>query len=154
VKAFSGAGITNRIVALFDNDTAAREATRMLAAVPLPANIVVRHYPELPLLRNYPTLGPSGLTSLNVNGLAASIELYLGEDILQDGGGGLIPIQWRGYSQTLRQYQGEVIGKNTLHDAFRGKLEHCRVDRGALQTTDWSGLAAILEMVFHAFDEA
>jgi hypothetical protein len=154
VKAFSGAGITNRVVALFDNDTASQEATRVLSAVPLRANIVVRHYPELALLGNYPTLGPSGLTSLNVNGLAASIELYLGEDILRDGGGELIPIQWRGYSQALHQYQGEVIGKNALHEAFRRKLERCRVDRGAIRTTDWSGVSAILEMVFHAFDAA
>ncbi len=154
VKAFAGAGITNRIVALFDNDTAAREATRTLASVALPANIVVRHYPELAVLRNYPTLGPNGLTLLNVNGLAASIELYLGEDILQDGEGGLIPIQWRGYNHTLREYQGEVIRKNTLHDAFRQKVATCRANPDAMKTTDWYGLSAILEMVFHAFDEA
>ena len=30
VKAFAGAGITNLIIALFDNDTAAREAVRAL----------------------------------------------------------------------------------------------------------------------------
>ena len=71
VKAFAGAGVTNRIVALFDNDTSAREATRALKPLSLPSNIVALHYPDLELLRDYPTLGPSGLTTLNVNGLAA-----------------------------------------------------------------------------------
>ena len=93
VKAFAGAGVTNRIVALFDNDTSAREATRALKPLSLPSNIAVLHYPELELLRDYPTLGPSGLTTLNVNGLAASIELYLGADILRLGDQALTPVQ-------------------------------------------------------------
>lgn len=85
VKAFAAAGITNRIIALFDNDTAGRDAIRALEAVSLPPNIAVRRYPESELLRDYPTLGPSGLTSPDVNGLAASIELYL---VILDGGTG------------------------------------------------------------------
>ena len=96
VKAFAGAGITNRVVALFDNDTAAREAVRLLASVSLPHNLAVRHYPELELLRAYPTLGPGGLTTLNVNGLAASIELYFGEDVLTSGDAGMTPVRWKG----------------------------------------------------------
>lgn len=102
VKAFAGAGITNRVIALFDNDTAAREAIRALGAITLPSNIVVRHYPELCMLRDYPTLGPGGVASLNVNGLAGSIELYLGSDVLRDNQGALIPVQWKGYSEALR----------------------------------------------------
>ena len=58
VKALAGAGVTNRIVALFDNDTSAREATRTLKPLSLPSNIVVLHYPELELLRDYPTPSP------------------------------------------------------------------------------------------------
>jgi hypothetical protein len=82
VKAFLATGITNRVIALFDNDTAAQEARRALANVSIPENIAVLAYPALDLLRDYPTLGPGGLTSLDVNGLAASIELYLGKDVL------------------------------------------------------------------------
>lgn len=152
IKAFAGAGITNRIIALFDNDTAAHEATRALASVALPPNITLRHYPELDLLRKYPTLGPNGLAPLNVNGLAASIELYLGEDLLLNGGRELTPVQWKGYSQTLGQYQGEVLKKNTLHEAFQRRVAACRADPGLLKATDWSGLSAILQMIFRAFD--
>ena len=114
VKAFAGAGITNRIIALFDNDTAAREAVRALQTVRLPPNFAVRHYPDLELLRAYPTLGPGGLTTLDVNGLAASIELYFGKDVLSDGQGGMIPVRWKGYSDALRNDQGEVGNKGRL----------------------------------------
>ena len=152
VKAFAGSGVTNRIVALFDNDTSAREATRALTSLSLPPNIVVLHYPDLMLLRDYPTLGPNGLTKSNVNGLAASIELYLGADILRLGNQTLTPVQWKGYSDTLQQYQGEVRKKSALHGAFSRRLAHCRTNPAALEETDWSGLSAILRMVFRVFD--
>src|SRR5690606_5828854 len=45
VKAFAGAGIANRIIAILDNDTAAAVALRGLAAIKLPDNIRVIQYP-------------------------------------------------------------------------------------------------------------
>ncbi len=152
VKAFAAAGITNRVIALFDNDTAAREATRALETISRPPNIAVRHYPGLELLRTYPTLGPGGLTSMDVNGLAASVELYLGEDVLRDGQGTLTPVQWKGYSETLKQYQGEVMRKPKLHAAFHEKVARCRANPDALKKADWAGLSAILQEIFRAFD--
>jgi hypothetical protein len=153
VKAFSATGITNRVIALFDNDTAARAAKRALANVSIPKNIAVLSYPELESLRNYPTLGPGGLTSLDVNGLAASIELYLGDDVLQDDKGQLTPVQWKGYNETLKQYQGEVMGKVMLQTRFQEKAFRCKTTPELLQTTDWTGLSAILQEIFHAFEQ-
>ena len=153
VKAFSATGITNRVIALFDNDTAAREARRALANVSIPKNIAVLYYPELESLRNYPTLGPGGLTSLDVNGLAASIELYLGDDVLRDDEGQLTPVQWKGYNETLKQYQGEAMGKAMLQARFQEKASCCKEDPELLQTTDWTGLSAILQEIFHAFEK-
>lgn len=150
VKAFAGAGITNRVIALFDNDTAAHEATRSLDTIPLPPNIAVLHYPDLEMLRHYPTQGPAGLSHLDVNGLAASIELYLGADVLSQNGT-LVPIQWRGYSEALEKYQGEVMRKNQVHDAFQRKVRQCRTDVEAMQAADWVGLKSVLEAVFRAF---
>ena len=46
VKAFAGAGIVNRTVALFDNDTAARAVLAGLRSIRLPSNIVVKHLPD------------------------------------------------------------------------------------------------------------
>lgn len=152
VKAFSATGITNRVIALFDNDTAAQDAKRALTNVLIPENIAVLSYPILELLKNYPTLGPSGLISLDVNGLAASIELYLGDDVLRDDDGKLTPVQWKGYNETLKQYQGEIMGKTRLQARFQEKVFRCKANPKLLQTTDWAGLSAILQKIFHAFD--
>jgi hypothetical protein len=121
VKAFAGAGITNFVIALFDNDTAARDALRSLEGISLPNNFVVCRYPDLELLRSYPTVGPAGVASLDVNGLAGSIELYLGEDVLRETHGSLVPVQWKGYNGTLKQYQGEVLQKAKLQLAFNAR---------------------------------
>lgn len=150
VKAFAAAGISNRIVAVFDNDTAAFDARRSLAAVQLPQNIAVCSYPDLSSLEAYPTLGPSGLALLNVNGLAASIELYLGKDILANGED--FPVQWKGYVESLGKYQGEVMHKRCLQKRFREKAVRCKSSADELNRCDWTGLKAILEVIFHAFD--
>lgn len=78
VKAFAGAGIVNRTVALFDNDTAARAALAGLRSIRLPSNIVVKHLPRLVELESYPTIGPTGSALMNVNDVAGELELYLG----------------------------------------------------------------------------
>jgi HEPN/Toprim N-terminal domain 1 len=153
VKAFAATGITNRVVALFDNDTAAQDARRALAQVSLPRNVIVRSYPDLQVLRSYPTLGPSGQINLDVNGLAASIELYLGVDVLLSADGGLVPVQWRGYNETVGKYQGEVMRKAQLMLAFDKKVDKARQNPQSLAEGDWSGLLAILSEVFNAFDE-
>jgi hypothetical protein len=71
VKAFVATGIENRVLALFDNDTAGLAALRKLASIKFPKNIVALQYPPLWLARDYPTLGPNGLTSMDVNGMEA-----------------------------------------------------------------------------------
>jgi HEPN/Toprim N-terminal domain 1 len=153
IKAFSATGITNKVIALFDNDTAAADARRALAAVSLPRNISIRAYPSLATLRCYPTLGPSGNTELDVNGLAASIELYLGRDVLTQGDGSLMPVQWKGYNETLGQYQGEVMRKAQLQHAFDRKAASALTNSALLAAGDWSGLSAIAQVIFTAFDD-
>jgi hypothetical protein len=93
VKAFAGSGIVNRMIAIFDNDTAAAAALRSIASLTLPRHIAILRLPELDYLANYPTLGPTGVVNTNINGLATSIELLLGSDVLSDAEFGLTPIQ-------------------------------------------------------------
>ncbi|HEY0779859.1 MAG TPA: HEPN/Toprim-associated domain-containing protein, partial [Gemmatirosa sp.] len=121
VKAFVGAGILNRVVALFDNDTAGAAALGTLTPIRMPPNIVALQYPPLRLARQYPTVGPGGRAEMDVNGLAGSIELYLGPDVLSDGGE-LAPVHWKGYDEKLRRYQGEVVGKRDILERFERKL--------------------------------
>lgn len=149
VKAFAATGISNRVIALLDNDTVAREARRSLSGVTLPENITVLHYPPIESLRSYPTLGPSGEVLLDVNGTAASIELYLGRDIL-----GLSPVQWAGYSQTMKTYQGEVLGKESLQKKWHAKAARCQADPSKIVEGDWEDLRSVWVAVFSAFGDA
>jgi hypothetical protein len=150
VKAFVSAGVSNRIVALFDNDTAAREARRALDRVSLPSNVAVLYYPALESLREYPTEGPTGPMLFDVNGLAASIELYLGVDVLTLDGT-RSPVQWRGFSEAIGAYQGEVMHKAQLQSAFWEKVERCKANSEAMDAADWDGLDTILNAIFTAF---
>jgi hypothetical protein len=120
IKSFASAGINNRILVILDNDAASAEA---MLALPkkLPRNIVVIQYPELDLLKNYPTIGPQGEVNMDVNGLAGSIEMYMGEDILVDSSGELEKVQWGGYMQGVRRYQGSLLHKAETQERFRGK---------------------------------
>jgi hypothetical protein len=153
VKGFAAAGIGNRIIAIFDNDSAARDARRSLTQLRLPKNIAVLAYPDIELLRSYPTLGPSGESNLDVNGLAASIELYFGEDVLRRSDGSLAPIQWKGYIEPVGSYQGEVLGKSDLQATFARKLATAESDPLSRSTQDWSGIDAILKAIFAAFED-
>jgi len=155
VKGFAAAGIGNRIIAIFDNDSAARDARRSLSQLRLPPNIAVLSYPDIDLLRSYPTLGPSGNVNLDVNGLAASIELYLGADVLRRPDSSLAPVQWKGFIEPVASYQGEVLGKTDLQAAFLRKLAIAECDPAEQARQDWSGIDAILQVIFGAFkDEA
>ncbi len=88
----------------------------------------------------------------DVNGLAGGIELYFGDDILRDEQGNLTPVQWRGYSEAMKKYQGEVIQKSRLLTAFNARAVRCKEDSGALKTTDQSGIDSILQRIFRASD--
>ncbi|MGA8938089.1 MAG: HEPN/Toprim-associated domain-containing protein [Acidobacteriaceae bacterium] len=154
VKAFAAAGILNKIIAVFDNDAASRDAMRSLNAIRLPSNIQIMHLPEIGFLREYPTLGPTGELKMNVNGLAASIELYLGKDVLTDpSSGDLVPVQWKGYIVAVRQYQGEVLKKKDVQERFRGKLSGAADGGVAVTSCDWEGVSLVLQRIFAAFHQ-
>ena len=151
VRAFAAADVRHRILALFDNDTAAKASLSNLDLNGLPSNIAVRHYPSLPLAQNYPTLGPSGKARMDVNGLAGSIELYLGKDVLMDADGILSPVQWKGYDNKVSAYQGEILDKRNVLKRFRRKLTFCETDPDLIGNYDWDGIQAIIDVMRTAF---
>jgi hypothetical protein len=153
VKAFVGAGIVNKTIALFDNDTAGTAAIKSLERIALPPHIKVLRLPDLEWLTNYPTIGPSGKVAMDVNGVAASIELYLGNDVLFAGGKQLAPVQWTGFDPGMRQYQGEILDKDRIRERFRQKLECAKLDRRATASEQWNGLKAIFSTIFSAFHD-
>lgn len=150
IKAFVGAGVGNRVVALFDNDTAAKVAQKALVGIDIPPTIQILNYPEIDIARSYPTLGPTGLSNVDINGLAGSIEIYLGRDVLEEDGQ-LIPIQWKGYDSSLNQYQGEILNKNSIQRRYSEKLQSCINEPEKLSVSDWTGVRLILESIFECF---
>ena len=155
VRAFAAASVEHRILALFDNDTAAKDALKNLDANSLPENIRFCHYPNLAIAENYPTIGPSGTNTMNVNKLAGSIELYLGQDVLENEEGELTPVQWASYQRGVCAYQGEVLDKKKIQDRFDQKLEACERCPEKIDSFDWDGIRAILDkmrVAFHGLD--
>lgn len=59
---------------------------------------------------------------MNINGLACSIEMYLGDDILLKDGN-YIPIHWKAYNEKEKKYQGELSEKSYVQDEFRKKIK-------------------------------
>ena len=88
-----------------------------------------------------------------MNGLAASIELYFGEDVLKRADGSLAPVQWRGYIESLTCYQGEVLGKSQLQAEFARKLSQAESDPAVRAKQDWTGIDAILQAIFRASND-
>jgi hypothetical protein len=153
VRAFASAGIPNRVIALFDNDTGAAEALSGLDRQALPPNITVLQLPELDLAKSYPAHGPTGLDNADINGRAVSMELFLGVDVLTEAGGQLTPVQWRGYSPRMQRYQGEILDKGNIQERFRAKATLALSDPSARSQQDWTGLELVLESILRTLRE-
>jgi hypothetical protein len=153
IKAFIGSGIPNRVVAVFDNDTAAADALIGLANITLPDNIRVIMLPTLDFAKSYPTIGPYGSTPMNtdINSLACSIELFFGEQVLLDDQGVYIPVQWRGYNNALKRYQGEIQNKGHLQEKFRTVVADALQDAEKKAAHDWSTIDRLWQHIFSAF---
>jgi hypothetical protein len=151
VKAFAGAGIENRMVALFDNDTAGHAALSLLKGIRLPQTIRALPYPDLEMARNYPAIGPTGIANQDINGSACSVELYFGKDVLSVSGD-FVPVQWRGYDDRLKRYQGEIGTKDDLKVEFLRKSEAARDDRSLIASQDWQDMRKLLSLIIDAFN--
>lgn len=152
VKSFVGADIRNKIIALFDNDTAAESAISGLSKTKIPENIKIVQYPNIKFLEDYPTIGPTGITNMNINGLAGSIEMYLGTDTLTEKNK-LIPVQWKGFDSALKKYQGEIIDKSTVVKKFEKRIKICNGNPEKIKDFDWNGIDQILHMIFNTFNK-
>jgi HEPN/Toprim N-terminal domain 1 len=152
VKSFAGAGIENRVIALFDNDTAGHAALSLLRDISLPQTMRILSYPDLALAALYPTAGPTGTSVQNINGLACSIELFFGRDVLEIAGQ-LVPVQWKGYDERMKRYQGEITNKNMLCTRFDDKVQLAKSDRSMMNTQDWEPMRQLLDVILDAFND-
>lgn len=154
VNAFIAAGVANRFVAIADNDAGGHEALAKLKKQNLPTGCRVLHYPDLPLLTNYPTADSASPTvSLtNVNGVAGSLEMCFGTDALTIDGT-LAPIHLGPFLPAVKRHQGGLSKshKGLVQKAFEEKIKAARRG-GHSPTGDWGGVHAIIEGIVHAFD--
>jgi HEPN/Toprim N-terminal domain 1 len=156
VYAFVASGVANRIAAIGDNDTEAHDALEKIKKDPnLPENVRILHYPDLPTLKNYPTLGPYSPDPVltDINGRAGALEMYLGRDVLTIDGQ-LVPVQWRNINPKLGRYQGTLLDKDkkAVQKAFAEKVKQALARGGTTAEEDWSGIEAIIERLLTAFD--
>jgi hypothetical protein len=144
LKGFAGAGVSNRVIAVFDNDAAGSVQVEKARDLKLPRNFRILQLPHLASAERYPTLGPTGLVDMDINGSACSIEVYLGASALADTSGRPVPVQWTGFEKALGRYQGELLDKQKVQERFLHLLE-----QGA---ADLSDIVVVLNTLIAAFN--
>jgi hypothetical protein len=146
LRAFSAARINTPILALFDNDAVGLDALNAARDLSLPSHIKTTSLPDIELARSYPTLGPQGKHSVDVNGKAVSIELFLGRPNLTGQDGNLIPVVWSAYVQRVQSYQGAIDGKDGVLTRF---LADTRLHDETIDYSDkYPELAQLWEHIF------
>jgi hypothetical protein len=143
VISLAASNIRHPIIVLFDNDTTGIMEMNKLKSVQLDDNFKILKLPDISLGKKYPTIGPTGIKKMNVNGLACGIEMYFGQETLTKSGQ-LIPIHWKAYNEKEKKYQGEISDKVLVQETFRQKLQ---LDSGS----DFSDMELILKLIFKAF---
>lgn len=147
VKGLAGVGIGNRVIAVFDNDSAGAVQANEVRKLNLPDNFRVLTLPDLKFAKRYPTVGPNGTLRTDINGRACGIELYLGTAALTGEDGVLTPVQWGGYESKVKRYQGELTDKKSVEERFLKSLDGPQLP----DETNLAGIRAVLEMMFTAF---
>lgn len=107
--------IQNKIIILFDNDTAGIEKYEQAMLLDKPSHFLVTKLPDHPSFTRFKTHGPQGVTVENINGKAVAIECFL--DLKNENSEP--SIQWTSYNKKKRQYQGELENKEFYVRAFK-----------------------------------
>jgi hypothetical protein len=148
VRGLAASGISNRVVAVFDNDSAGAVAASITTKHAIPKSFRILLLPPLERGRSYPTLGPGGAAEMDINGKACSLELYLGPDALTLDDGTLMPVLWTGYERKLRQYQGELSSKVDAQERYLKRLDGTTVGS---TDPEFEDMRSVLWMIMNAF---
>ena len=144
VKSLIAINHKGKVIALFDNDGEGLTQVKILKKINIPENFVILNYPNIPLLENYPT---SSNKFENLNGVAGSIEMYLGKDILKEKEE-FIPIQL----STQKIPQGKLNSKTNLQKNYFKKITRCQKGVSHINDYDWSEMKLLLNKIFDAFN--
>lgn len=139
LKAFVSLKITNRVIAIFDNDAEGYYAFQNALEYSSGCkNIKPMILPDLDEFSAISCEGPDGLHITNVNGRAASIELYLDRPLSR----GKAEVKWSAYLKSCERWQGEPIEKRNIMLTFFSQHKN--------PTYNSSGIRQILSAVFNA----
>lgn len=151
VKVLIGTGVVNKTIALFDNDIAGKSEMKTLKDITLPLNMKIAQYPDINICNLYPVVSVNGTIHTNVNGIAGSIEMYFGKDVLKNNDNKLYPVYTSKYEHNNKQYQcafGDEVKKNVQRE-FRNKLKKAESN---LNELDFSDMELILHQIMHIWD--
>jgi hypothetical protein len=148
LRGIAGAGLTDRFIAIFDNDAAGHEALSSLKSIGLPPNIRAIPLPDLEFARDYPTIGPTGKVNADINGAAVSIESFLGRDALSRDGE-LRPVRWSQWNSKAERYQGEIEGKSEVSAGYLAAIKE--IKNPEVLRRKFADMDALLRTIFGVF---
>ena len=132
-KGLISISVQNNVVVLYDNDAEGVFSFNRTIKLNVPNNMRILKLPDLPVFRDFETIGPSGAHRADINGRAAAIECYL------DAGPGAA-VQWKNHHKELGVYHGELVAKG---DVMREFLAQSTVNGDH----DFSRIAAVVDMI-------
>lgn len=132
-----------KVIALFDNDGEGLAQFNQLKKINIPENFVVLKYPDITLLESYPT---TNNTFENLNGIAGSIEMYLGKDVLQENGK-YISVELA----NQKILHGAIEHKENLQKKYFQKIKKCQNELSCINDYCWTEMKLLLNKIFEAF---
>jgi len=152
LKSFISAGIMNRVIVLFDNDAEGIYCkNELLKLKDIPNNFCIKTYPNIESAKNYPTICPTGIETLDINGSACSIELYLCNNVLKENTQ-YIPVQWKSFNEHINKYQGVVSKKGDIQKEYNRIMKECETNKEQIKNYDFDNMNILLQDIFKAFD--
>lgn len=100
---------------ILDNDAEGVDALRRLEQLDMPDNMRTMLLPDLDAFRAFPTIGPEGAYTSDINGRAAAIECYLD---LRLPNYGLPLVRWSNYKKDVDAWHGSLEHKETYMRHF------------------------------------
>jgi len=146
VKSLIAINHKGKVIALFDNDGEGLKQFNQLKKITIPENFVVLTYPNITLLERYPT---TNNTVENLNGIAGSIEMYLGKDVLQENGK-FIPVEISNQAEP----QGAIKYKSKIQKKYFKKIKKCKENASYIDDYNWTEMNLLLNRIFGAYKES
>lgn len=151
IKAFAGAGIKNKIIGLFDNDTAGKCAKKTLDRYLFPSNIKLASLPDIELAKNFEVIDNNGnVSNQNINGIACSIELFFGKDVLLNGNT-FEKVELKDFRKEVNAFQGTIQNKSSIQKRFDKKLKYAK-QNGISNLEDWKEMKILIESLINIWN--